>query len=83
MKKEIYTKQELVDKAAETCKAIIRSKVADKGYISAEEYCSVALRQINSLWFLDIINHDEWTNLRGVMNAYWNEQNELDAKMDL
>lgn len=82
MEKKIYTKQELVDKAVETCKAIIRSEVANKGYISLEEYHSDALYQIDALWYLDIIDENEWGNLRHLMNVYRRGQNELSAKMD-
>lgn len=71
-----------MDKAVETCKAIIRSEVANKGYISLEEYHSDALYQIDALWYLDIIDENEWGNLRHLMNVYRRGQNELSAKMD-
>lgn len=82
MEKEIYTKQELVDKAVETCKAIIRSNVADKGYISVEDYHSNAVYQIDALWYLDIIDSNEWENLRHLMNIYRRGQNESSEKME-
>lgn len=77
MEKEIYTKQELVDNAVESCKAIIRNVILERGYISVDKYCSIALMKIDALWHLNIITVDEWRNLRMSMDNYCDEQNYL------
>lgn len=43
--KDMYSKQELVTDAVESCKAIIRGSVFENGYMMLEEFHSLALRK--------------------------------------
>lgn len=75
--KDMYSKQELVTDAVESCKAIICGSVFKNGYMMLEEFHSLALRKINALVSLGIVNIEEWENLRDSAYDYWKEQNDL------
>lgn len=81
MEKEIFTKQELVEKAVNSCKAVIRGMVFCQGYMSMEEYERLAVIEINGLYTLDIISCHEFDDLRRKMFAYFEKQNALGSDM--
>ncbi len=82
MKKEIYTKQELVEKAIANGHALIDFELEINGYCNSGIYFTNATQCLDSLYYLKIISREEWVSLRQSMYDYWNERNELSAKMD-